>query len=131
MNPSAVSWHAYEYAVLQVVPRVERGESMNAGLVLYCRPLGHLSALVQLDRARLHALDPGADADAVEHALAAVAAVCDGVGAAGREPLGGRFRWLTAPRSTVVQPSRVHTGLTTDPHAEVERLLRTLVHPPR
>lgn len=131
MSPRAASWHAYEYALLQVVPRVERGESMNAGLVLYCRPLDHLSALVHLDRTRLHALDPGADADAVEHALAAVAAVCDGVGAAGREPLGGRFRWLTAARSTMVQPGPVHTGLTTDPCAEADRLLRSLVHPPR
>lgn len=131
MTPDATRWHAYEYAVLQVVPRVERGESMNAGLVLYCRPLDHLSALVHLDRARLLVLDPGADADAVEHALAAVAAVCDGTGAAGREPLGGRFRWLTAPRSTVVQPGPVHTGLTRDPDADADRLLRALVHAPQ
>lgn len=131
MSAGPQAWHAYEYAVLQVVPRVERGESMNAGLVLYCRPLDHLCALVHLDRTRLHALDPSADADAVEHALAAVAAVCDGVGAAGREPLGGRFRWLTAPRSTVVQPGPVHTGLTADPAKDAQRLLRDLVHSPR
>lgn len=131
MSADAQRWHAYEYAVLRVVPRVERGESMNAGLVLYCRPLEHLSAVVHLDRARLHVLDPGADADAVEHALTAVVAVCDGDGVAGRQPLGGRFRWLTAPRSTVVQPGPVHTGLTADPAKDVDRLLRGLVHSPR
>lgn len=121
---------AYEYALLRVVPRVERGECLNAGVVLYCQALEHLSAVVALDRARLHALDPGADAEAVEHALAAVVDVCQGHGAAGREPRGGRFRWLTAPRSTVVQPGPVHTGLTTDPAAEAVRLLARLVHPP-
>lgn len=119
--------HAYEYAVLRVVPRVERGEAMNAGVLLWCRPLQALHARVHLDVARLHALDPHADADAVAHALAAVLDVCAGVGAAGAEPAGGRFRWLTAPRSTVVQPGPVHTGLTADPVVEVERLLRVLV----
>lgn len=121
--------HGYEYALLRVVPRVERGECLNAGVVLYCRTLEHLSAVVTLDRARLHALDPGADAEAVEHALSAVVDVCEGHGAAGREPRGGRFRWLTAPRSTVVQPGPVHTGLTVDPAADAARLLVALVHP--
>ncbi|UZJ24202.1 DUF3037 domain-containing protein [Rhodococcus antarcticus] len=126
----APALHAYEYALLRVVPRVERGECLNAGVVLHCHALEHLSAVVSLDRARLHALDPGADAEAVEHALAAVVAVCLGHGAAGREPRGGRFRWLTAPRSTVVQPGPVHTGLTTDPAGDAVRLLARLVHPP-
>jgi hypothetical protein len=126
----APALHAYEYALLRVVPRVERGECLNAGVVLYCHAMEHLSAVVALDRARLHALDPGADAEAVEHALAAVVDVCHGHGAAGREPRGGRFRWLTAPRSTVVQPGPVHTGLTTDPAGDAVRLLARLVHPP-
>lgn len=127
----ATGLHAYEYALLRVVPRVERGERLNAGVLVYCRTLEHLSAVVHLDRARLRALDPGADADAVEQALAAVVAVCEGQGVAAREPRGGRFRWLTAPRSTVVQPGAVHTGLTADPAAAAARLLVALVHPVR
>ena len=117
--------HAFEYAVLRVVPRVERGESMNAGVLLYCKSLVHLSSRVELDRDRLSALDPSADANAVSRALAA-AADCS---LHGDDDLGRRFRWLTAPRSTVVQPGPVHTGLTTDPAAETERLFRLLVLP--
>ena len=125
--PRAV--HVYEYALLRVVPRMDRGECLNAGVLVYCRTLEHLSAQVHLDRARLRALDPHADAEAVEHALGAVVDVCSGLGVAGREPRGGRFRWLTAPRSTVVQPGAVHTGITADPDADAARLLATLVHP--
>lgn len=121
---------AFEYAVLRVVPRVERGECLNAGVVVYCRAAQFLGARVHLDRQALLALDPDADPDAVEAALAAVVAVCGGgplAGPAGREPLGPRFRWLTAPRSTVVQPGPVHTGLTTDPDADLDRLHASLV----
>lgn len=116
---------AFEYAVLRVVPRVERGESMNAGILLYCRPLGYLGSRVLLDRGRLAALDPGADPDAIGRALSAAAdcALRDG------EDEGRRFRWLTAPRSTVVQPGPVHTGLTADAVGETERLFRLLVLP--
>ena len=120
----------FEYAVLRVVPRVERGESMNAGVLLYCQARAFLGARVHLDRSRLHVLDPTADADAVEHALRTAAGVCDGVddaGPAGEEDPGRRFRWLTAPRSTVVQPGPVHTGLTGDPVGELDRLLAVLV----
>ena len=122
----------FEYAVLRVVPRVERGEAMNAGVLLYCQARAFLGARVHLDRDRLGALDPAADADAVEHALQTAAGVCDGgdaVGPAGEEDPGRRFRWLTAPRSTVVQPGPVHTGLTEDPVAELDRLLAVLVLP--
>jgi hypothetical protein len=128
-----VSRDGFEYAVLRVVPRVERGEAMNAGVLLYCQARAFLGARVHLDRVRLHALDPAADADAVEHALRTAAGVCDGVagvGPAGEEDPGRRFRWLTAPRSTVVQPGPVHTGLTADPVAELDRLLAVLVLPP-
>lgn len=117
---------AFEYAVLRVVPRVERGESMNAGVLLYCRPLEYLGARVHLDRDRLAALDPYADAGEVERAVAA-AADC---ALRGDDDIGRRFRWLTAPRSTVVQPGPVHTGLTSDPDAETERLFRLLVLAP-
>jgi len=122
----------FEYAVLRVVPRVERGEALNAGVVVYCRQRDYLGSRVHLDADRLRALDPTADAAAIEKALQAAADVCaadPASGAAGREGLGSRFRWLTAPRSTVVQPGPVHTGLTEDPEAETERLFRLLVLP--
>lgn len=123
----------FEYAVLRVVPRVDRGEAINAGVLVYCRPLRFLRALVELDADRLLALDPAADVDGVVSALAAIAAVCEEsetAGEAGQQDIGRRFRWLTAPRSTVVQPGPVHTGLTRDPEAEADRLLRTLVRRP-
>lgn len=125
----------FEYAVLRVIPRVDRGEAMNAGVLLYCRPLRYLGARIALDTGLLLALDPAADVAGVERALAAAAAVCDGpdggAGPAGQEDIGRRFRWLTAPRSTVVQAGPVHTGLTRDPEAEIDRLLRELVLRPR
>ena len=123
----------FEYAVLRVVPRVERGEFINAGVVLYCQADGFLDARVHLDSDRLMALDPGTDLEAVRAHLEALRSVCAGgpeAGSVGRLPLGERFGWLVAPRSTVVQPSPVHTGLTDDPEAELERLLRTMVLPP-
>jgi hypothetical protein len=127
-----VSRDTFEYAVLRVVPRVERGESLNAGVLVYCRQRDYLGSRVHLDADRLRALDPTADPDAIRRALQAAADVCaaDPVsGAAGREALGSRFRWLTAPRSTVVQAGPVHTGLTDDPDAEADRLLQLLVLP--
>ena len=122
----------FEYAVLRVVPRVERGESLNAGVLVYCRQRDYLGSRVHLDADRLRALDPTADPDAIRRALQAAADVCaadPASGAAGREALGSRFRWLTAPRSTVVQAGPVHTGLTDDPDAEADRLLQLLVLP--
>ena len=123
----------FEYAVLKVVPRVERGECINAGVVLYCQAERFLGARVHLDPARLKVLDPGVDLEAVQAHLEAVRSVCAGgpeAGAVGRLSLRERFGWLVAPRSTVVQPSPVHTGLTDDPEAELERLLRSMVLPP-
>lgn len=119
----------FEYAVLRVVPRIERGELVNAGVVLYCPGADFLGAAVALDEQRLRALDPDVDIDAVRAALAAVAGTCDGAGRAADEDRGRRFRWLTAPRSTVVQPGPVHTGFTADPAAELERLCQVLVAP--
>jgi hypothetical protein len=124
--------HPFEYAILRVVPRVDRGEAMNAGILLYCRPLWYLRAVIDLDESRLLALDPAADVEAIGRSLAAVAAVCaedPGAGQAGQQDIGRRFGWLTAPRSTVVQPGPVHTGLTADPDAAADRLLRSLVRP--
>ncbi|MEU2321036.1 MULTISPECIES: DUF3037 domain-containing protein [Streptomyces] len=122
--------HVYEYAVLHVVPRIERGERINAGVLVYCRPLSYVGARTHLDEARLLALDPAADIAGVRAALRAVEGVCAGGDAAGQashDDPGRRFRWLIAPRSTIVQPGPVHTGLTTDPGVETERLLDLLV----
>jgi Protein of unknown function (DUF3037) len=120
---------AFEYAVLRVIPRVDRGEAMNAGIVLYCRPRRYLGVRLALDEGVLLALDPEADVPGVHRALAAMAQVCGepGAGPAGAQDIGRRFRWLTAPRSTVVQAGPVHTGLTRDPDAEIDGLLRALV----
>jgi hypothetical protein len=120
----------YEYALLRVIPRIERGEAMNVGVVVYCRQRDFLGCLTHVDTDRLRALDPGLDLAGVRSALAAVDAVCCGgeqAGQAAAESLGDRFRWLTAPRSTVVQPGPVHPGLTADPAAELARLFELLV----
>jgi len=126
--------YGFEYAVLRVVPRVDRGEIINAGVLLYCRPRHYLAARVALDSLRVLAIDPAADVASIERALAAVLGVCDqrpAAGPAGQQEIGRRFRWLTAARSTVVQPGPVHTGLTQDPDAEADRLLAALVLPTR
>ncbi|MFG2141475.1 DUF3037 domain-containing protein [Streptomyces sp. NPDC048650] len=120
----------FEYALLKVVPRVERGEMINAGVIVYCRARHFVEARTHLDEARLRALDPSCDVEGVRAALTAVEGICHGGAqagqAAGDDP-GRRFRWLIAPRSTIVQPGPVHTGLTTDPSAEATRLLELLV----
>lgn len=120
----------YEYALLRVVPRIERGECFNAGVLVYSRSRALVTARTHLDEAKLLALDPGADVSGVRAALRAVENVCAGGEAAGqaaRDDAGRRFRWLVAPRSTIVRAGPVHTGLTTDPAAEAERLLALLV----
>jgi hypothetical protein len=119
--------HPFEYAAIRVVPPVERGAGMNARGLLYCKGLDYLGCRVHLDVERLHALDPAADAAAVLRGLEAVTRTCAGEGPAAGEDLLRRFRWLTAPRSTVVQPGPVHTGLTSDPDAEADRLMSLLV----
>ncbi|MET9258213.1 DUF3037 domain-containing protein [Streptomyces sp. NPDC003717] len=123
--------HVYEYALLRVVPRVERGERINAGVLVYCRARGYVGVRTHLDERRLLALDPDVDLAGVRGALRAVEGVCEGgaaAGQAGGDDPGRRFRWLIAPRSTIVRAGPVHTGLTADPVAEVERLLELLVH---
>lgn len=129
--------HSFEYALLRVVPRIERGEAINAGVLVYCRSLDYLGAQVHLDPARLAAIDPTADPAAITRALDAMAAQCAArsapgarwSGPAGDEDRGRRFRRLTAPRSTCVQAGPVHTGLTSDPAATLTHLLQTLVQP--
>ncbi|WP_109000938.1 DUF3037 domain-containing protein [Streptomyces rishiriensis] len=120
----------FEYALLRVVPRVERGECINAGVLVYCRGQDYVGARTHLDEAKLLALDPEADVAGVRAALRAVEGVCAGgalAGQAARDDAGRRFRWLIAPRSTIVQPGPVHTGLTADPAGEADRLLQLLV----
>ena len=120
----------FQYALWRVVPNVERGECINAGVVLYCRRNRFLEGRVALDRERLAALAPEADADAIERHLASLAAIAAGEDRAG--PIAAmeqpdRFHWLVAPSSTIVQPSPVHTGLSGDPAATLEHLFATLV----
>ncbi|MEO9137843.1 MAG: DUF3037 domain-containing protein [Jatrophihabitans sp.] len=119
----------FEYAVIRVVPRVERGESINAGVILFCRERDYLGGAVHLDTARLRALDAEAPVEDVAAALDSIVASCgtDADGPALAEEIGRRFRWLTAPRSTIVQPGPVHTGITDDPGTEIDRLLGRLV----
>ncbi len=122
----------YEWCVLRVVPRVERCEFVNAGAVVYSRSGDVLVAGVELDVARVLALDPRLDVIAVRRHLDVVTAVCAGAHpATAVMPPGARFRWLTSARSTVVQASPVHTGLSLDPAAELDRLLDSMVRPLR
>jgi hypothetical protein len=147
----------YEYATLRVVPSIERGEAMNVGVVLYCQRRDFLGCRTRVDPDRLRALAADLDLEGVRHALRAVDATCGGetvakpatkqagtsagpsaglsagtsartsAGTPAASSLGERFRWLTAPRSTIVQPGPVHPGLTDDPAVELGRLFDLLV----
>jgi hypothetical protein len=120
----------FQYAILRVIPRVERGESLNAGVVLFSRRHGFLAARTELDGAALAALSPGCDPAEVRAHLETLERVAAGDAAGGPiaalEP-SERFHWLTAPSSTIVQASAVHTGLTADPAAELDHLFTQLV----
>ena len=120
----------FQYVVLRCVPRVDREEFLNVGVVLYCQDADFLASSGEVSEARFAAVAPGLELASVRSALEAVRAVCRGdgsSGAAGRVPLGTRFGFLSAPRSTVVQPGPIHGGLTRDPSAELDRLLSRLV----
>jgi hypothetical protein len=122
--------YTYDYSIVRIVPRVERGEQINVGIILSCVDVEFLDARIELDADRLRALDATLDLDAVREGLASVPAVCAGGPAAG--PIGSlppreRFRWLVSPRSTVIQMSPVHTGRTRDPAAALEQLVETMV----
>lgn len=124
----------FDYALVRVVPRVERGERINAGVIVFCPTRGFLGCRVQLDRDRLRALDPVADVERIERHLSAFAAVCRGDAIAGpiaALPAGERFHWLVGPRSAVIQVSEVHAGAAEDPSAALDRLFEGLVLPPR
>ena len=120
----------FAYALLRVVPRVERGERVNVGLVLFCRQLDFLDLRTQVDDARLVALAPDLDPASIRGRLRAIAGIAHGDAGAG--PMAAlsqseRFGWIVAPSSTIVQPSRVHTGLTKDPGETLARLFGMLV----
>jgi hypothetical protein len=123
----------FEYALIRVVPRVERGEQLNVGVVLQCRPRRYLGARLELDGGReaaLRALAPDLDLDAVRAHLEGIRRIVDGDPSAG--PIAQlsapeRFHWLVSPSSTVIQPSDVHTGLTEDPAGSLEDLFAKLV----
>jgi hypothetical protein len=115
---------------VRVVPRVERGEFVNAGVIVSCQARGFLAAGIELDEQRLRALDPDVDIEAVRRHLASIPAICRGGAEAG--PIGQltareRFDWLVAPRSTIIQTSPVHSGRCTDAHATLEHLLAVMV----
>jgi hypothetical protein len=124
---------AFQYAILRVVPSVERGERVNVGVALLCPERKFLGVRVALEPERLSALAPGIDVDAVREALDALVAVADGDPTAGplaRLRPSERFGWLAAPSSTVIQPSAIHTGLSEDPARTLEHLFATLVLAP-
>jgi hypothetical protein len=126
--------HAYDYAIIRVVPRVERGEMINVGVVLSCPAVDFLDAGVDVDEPRLRALDESLDIDAIREHLSSIPAICRGgadAGPIGSLPQRNRFHWLVSPRSTIIQMSPVHTGRTPDPAAALQRLMDTMVRRPR
>jgi hypothetical protein len=123
---------SYDYAIIRVVPRVEREEFVNAGVIVSCPALEYLAARIELDEARLLALDPTVDLESVRENLASIPAICaggNGSGPIGRLTPRERFHWLVAPRSTIIQTSSVHTGRSDEPSLVLERLLQKMVRP--
>ena len=122
--------HTYDYAVVRVVPRVERGEFVNAGIILSCDVERILQAGIELDEKALRAIDAHVDMNLVRSALAAIPTICaggEGAGDIGKLSARERFHWLVAPRSTIVQTSPVHTGQCADPDAALQHLMQTMV----
>jgi len=123
---------AFSYAVLRLVPRVERGESINVGVLVFCRPQQYLGVRTGLDETRARALWPELDLEAVRGHLEAIERIARGDPAAGpmaKLDTTARFHWLTAPSSTIIQPSEVHAGICSDPEGELAKLYDELVRP--
>jgi hypothetical protein len=121
---------SYDYAVIRVVPRVERQEFINVGVIVWCKEQDFLEARIELDEARVRTLDGTVDLDAVRRHLASISLICAGgtdSGPIGKLSKRERFDWLVAPRSTIIQTSAVHTGRCTDLPATLERLIETMV----
>ena len=126
--------YTYEYAIIRVVPRVEREEFINVGVIILCAAEKFIEARIELDEERLMAIDSTLDVESIRTHLASISAICNGGEQAG--PIGlltpsERFHWLVAPRSTIIQTSPVHTGRCKDLAAVLERLLDTMVRQPR
>ncbi len=122
--------NAFQYAIVRLIPRVERGETLNVGVILLCRSMRFLGARTRLDERRLAALAPDLDPETVRPHLDAIVRIAAGDGTAGpiaRSGLAERFHWLVSPSSTIIQPSAVHTGLCDDPGTELDHLVATLV----
>lgn len=120
----------YDYAIIRVVPRVDRGERINAGVILSCADTDFLDARIELDDVALLAIDPHVDLIDVRAHLDLIRRICRGgpdAGPVGALPPRGRFRWLVSPRSTIIQPSAIHTGRTSDPEACLDHLMTRLV----
>jgi hypothetical protein len=124
---------SFDYAVVRVVPRVDRGEFINAGVILFCSTEAFLDARIELHPGRLQAIAPAIDLPLVESHLAVIPKVCRGgeeAGAIGQLPQRARFHWLVAPRSTIIQMSPMHSGVHHDPRTALEGLFRKLVQTP-
>jgi hypothetical protein len=122
--------HSFDYTIVRVVPRPERGECVNVGVILYSREANYLGGLIEPDWSRISALDPGIDQSEVDRHLNYMRNVIAGDRSAGpiaQMPPSKRFHWLSGPRSTVVQVSPMHSGLTDDPEASLQRLFETMV----
>lgn len=123
----------YDYSIIRIVPRVDRGEQINVGVIVSVADSEFLETRIELDEALLRAIDPEVDLAAVRGQLDLIRAICRGgadAGPIGELPARGRFRWLVSPRSTIVQPSPVHTGRTSDPEACLEHLMERVVRRP-
>lgn len=134
MRDRMFNGNSYDYAIVRVVPRVEREEFVNVGVIVSCPRKAFLEARIEVDESRLKALDPDIDIDAIRAHLASIPAICTGGtqgGTIGKLSRRERFDWLVAPRSTTIQTSKVHTGRCTDPATLLEHLLNTMVRRPR
>ena len=125
--------YAYDYAIIRVVPRVEREEFVNAGVILFCPAMKFLDARIEVDEQRVLAIDPSADLESIRTHLATIPAICAGgpaAGPIGELPQRKRFEWLTAPRSTIIQTSPVHAGWCKEPAEVLTSLIDTMVRAP-
>ena len=122
--------NSYDYALIQLVPSVERGECLNIGVILFCRTLDFLGARIHLNATRLLALSPDLDLAAIQQQLDTIMLICEGgpeAGLLGKMSQSERFHWLVSPRSTIIQISPTHEGMCDDPEAALDHLLKTMV----
>ena len=122
--------NSYDYALIRLVPSVERGECLNIGVILFCRTLDFLGARIYLNAARSLALSPGLDLAAIQQQLDTIMLICEGgpeAGLLGKMSQSERFQWLVSPRSTIIQISETHEGVCDDPEAALEHLFKTMV----